>query len=166
MSGNRVKLSTPPVSASASPRNSEYEPNVTMRGGIRSRVMMSALSPPPATPTPTAASAAAPTGQPASRHSFPSTTATSPRSDPTDRSMPPVMMTGVTASANRPISTDSRPTSSAFSRVKKLVPLTAKTAISKASSPARPTACKFGAAAPASVLLSSVTGTSPHQPKN
>src|ERR1051325_7812616 len=46
--------------------------------------------------------------------------------DPTDRSMPPVKITGVMASASKPISTDSLTTSKAFPVVAKFVPVRAK----------------------------------------
>ncbi len=61
---------------------------------------------------------------------MPKTTAERPISDPTDRSMPPLVITGVSATASRPISTLSRSTSKALASVKKFVPITAKTATS------------------------------------
>ena len=69
-------------------------------------------------------------GSPRSRHAAPMTTADRPSSDPTDRSIPPVTITGVKARASRPISTLARATSAALPRVRKLEPMTPKTAIS------------------------------------
>ncbi len=105
--------------------------------------MKNALSIPPRPPVMTAATAAAPTGQPASRHDIPRMTADNPRSDPTDRSIPPVRMTGVRARARRPISTHSRPTSKAFCRVKKFVLTTPNTAISSNNSNPNPLKARF-----------------------
>src|SRR5215212_1761617 len=48
--GKLVKVSTPCVIASARPRKSENVPNVTIKGGSRSRVMSSAFNPPPIAP--------------------------------------------------------------------------------------------------------------------
>ncbi len=78
-----------------------------------------------------------PIESPPSRQSLPKTTAERPISEPTDRSMPPVVITGVKATASRPISTLRRSTSNALASEKKLVPITAKTAISSASRPTR-----------------------------
>src|SRR5579862_1079575 len=61
---------------------------------------------------------------------YPKSTADSPMREPTLRSIPPETITGVRASANRPISTLRRTTSSALSFDMKLVPMTQKTAIS------------------------------------
>ena len=58
--------------------------------------------------------AAAAIGQPPSRHNTPNTTAESPMIEPTDRSMPPVIMIGVIASASSPNSTLKRTTSKKF----------------------------------------------------
>ena len=100
-----MKLSTPPVSPSARPRNSENEPRVTISGGIRPRVIKSPFTLPASAPRTSVSAAAAPIGSPASRQSLPKTTAERPISEPTDRSMPPLVITGVSATASRPIST-------------------------------------------------------------
>src|ERR1022692_1261066 len=71
-------------------------------------------------------------GHPPSRHSPPNTTAESPMTEPTDKSMPPVTMIGVSASASSPSSTLRRTTSKKFDRVKKFSPMAAKMAISTA----------------------------------
>src|SRR4051812_41415793 len=76
-------------------------------------------------------------GSPASRQSLPKRTADSPISEPTERSMPPLTITDVSATASRPISTLRRSTSNALGRVRKLVPMAAKTTISNASSAIR-----------------------------
>ena len=57
--------------------------------------------------------------------------------DPTLRSMPPLTITGVSATASRPISTLKRTTSKALGRERKFVPMTEKTTISRASSATR-----------------------------
>ncbi len=101
---------------------------------MRSRVISSPLTAPAAAPTPSVSAAAAPIGRPPSRHALPNRTADSPISEPTDRSIPPPTITGVSATASRPISTLSRSTSKALSRVRKFVPMTAKTATSTARS--------------------------------
>src|ERR1051326_248279 len=107
---------------SAMPRNIENDPSVTMIGGIPSRVIKSALSAPPAKPSANTTSAAAKTGIPPSRHTVPNTTAERPIMDPTDRSMPPVIITGVSASASRPSSTLSLTTSKKLAVEKKFSP--------------------------------------------
>ena len=78
---------------------------------------------------------------PQSRHNLPNNTADSPISEPTDKSMPPATITGVSATASKPISTLRRTTSNALSRVKKFVPRTAKIAISSASMRANTSSC-------------------------
>ena len=106
--GKFVKLSVPPVIPSAMPRKRLNDPSVTIKGGIRSRVMSRALSAPASTPTPSAPAAASGIGKWASRHILPKSTAVNPMSEPTDRSMPPVTITGVIARASNPNSTFSR----------------------------------------------------------
>jgi len=68
----------------------------------------------------------------ASRQSFPKHTAHSPSSEPTDRSIPPVRITGVITSASRPISTENLMISRALACVAKFVPVRAKTRHSRA----------------------------------
>ena len=58
---------------------------------------------------------------------MPKTTAVSPMIEPTDRSMPPVISTGVIAIAISPISTLNRVTSKKFATVRKRGAMTAKT---------------------------------------
>src|SRR5271169_2886465 len=82
--------------------------------------MSDPFSTPPAMPMHNAAPAAAGIGQPASRQSAPKLTAHSPIMEPTERSMPPVMMTGVSASVRSPISTPSRMHSKKLLTEKKL----------------------------------------------
>ena len=92
----------------------------------------------PAKAPKTNVNAAAPAiGNSPSRQSLPKTTADRPMSEPTDRSMPPLVITGVKATASRPISTLKRSTSKALASERKLVPITEKTTISIASSPTR-----------------------------
>ena len=90
-------------------------------------------------------------GTPASRHRAPNTTAARPIIDPTERSIPPVMMMGVKARARRPTSTASRVISMALAVVRKLLPATLKSAPSRAStrrrthSPLGKSRCRSGA---------------------
>src|ERR1035441_9289569 len=114
------------------PRNRESEPRVTISGGRFSFVISTAFSDPARHPNSSAAPAAAATGQPPSRHSTPNTTAASPMMEPTDKSIPPVIIIGVSASASRPSSTLKRTTSKKFDPVKKFSPITAKIASSAA----------------------------------
>src|SRR5438132_2353376 len=112
----------PRVSPSAMPRKSEKVPSVTISGGKPRRATIAALSAPPRRPTANAAPTAAAMGQWASCQSDPSTTADNPIIDPTDRSMPPVMMTAVSARASKPSSTLRRVISKAFARLRKWLP--------------------------------------------
>ncbi len=94
---------------------------------MRPRVISTPFTPPAMAPR-TSVNAAAPAiGSPPSRQSLPKTTADRPMSEPTDRSMPPLVITGVKATASRPISTLSRSTSKALATDRKLVPITEKT---------------------------------------
>ena len=65
-------------------------------------------------------------GRPASRQSRPRITADRPIIEPTERSMPPVMIIGVITRASRPTSTANLVISNAFPEVAKLLPVTAK----------------------------------------
>ena len=132
------------MSPSARPRNSENEPRVTIKGGNPAAGDQE--------PVDTARQRAEYQGharrpadrQPGSRQSLPKTTAERPISEPTERSMPPLVITGVKATASRPISTLSRSTSKALPSVKKLVPIAEKTATSskrRARIAERATAC-------------------------
>ena len=103
-----MNVSAPRVMASASPRNSENVPSVTISGGNRSQVMSVALSPPASAPIPMVQAAASGMDIPASRQNLPNKIAHNPSSEPTDRSIPPVRMIGVITSASRPISTECR----------------------------------------------------------
>src|SRR4051812_5344530 len=123
----------PRVSPSAAPRKREKVPNVTMSGGKSSRAIITALSAPPSSPSTSVSATASGSGTPASRQSAPSTTAASPIIEPTERSMPPVMMIGVIASASSPISTARRVISNAFEAPRKLCPVRPNTAHSAAS---------------------------------
>src|SRR5262249_4900692 len=71
------------------------------------------------------------------RQSLPKSTADRPISEPTERSIPPLTITGVSATASSPISTLSRTTSKALARVRKFVPIAAKTRHSSTSRPIR-----------------------------
>ena len=86
-----------------------------MSGGNRSQVIKLAFSPPASAPTQIVQTAASGIGIPASRQNFPNRTAQSPSSEPTDKSIPPVKMIGVIASASRPISHECRKISHALS---------------------------------------------------
>src|SRR5262245_37843715 len=104
-----------------------------MIGGISNPVISNPLSAPPASPRAIATAAATTTGSPPSRHAAPKTTAASPIIDPTERSMPPVIMTGVSANASNPNSTLRRITSKKFAAEKKFSPRAENTATSSAS---------------------------------
>ena len=93
-----------------------------MSGGNLSLVMSTAFSAPPATPSRSVSATAIGIGRPTSRQSQPSTIAARPIIEPTERSMPPVTMIGVSASASSPISTPSLVISNAFPDVAKLCP--------------------------------------------
>src|SRR5262245_27575598 len=112
----------PPVAPSAMPRNNESVPSVTMSGGNLKRAMSAALSAPPAIPMSSVAPTATGNGKPTSCHRNPNATAERPIIDPTERSIPPVTMIGVSASASRPTSTLRRVISNAFPDVAKLWP--------------------------------------------
>src|SRR5260370_2388490 len=115
---------------SAMPRNNDSEPSVTISGGRFSLVISTAFSIPARHPNSRAAPTAAGIGHPPSRHRTPSTTAERPIMDPTDKSIPPVIMIGVIASASKPNSTLNRTTSKKFDSVKKFSPIAAKIASS------------------------------------
>src|SRR5690242_10450181 len=117
------------------PRKSDSVPNVTMSGGKPRRVIMSTLSPPPASPTSSVSAIATGMGAPPSRQSAPNTTAASPIIEPTDRSIPPVTMIGVSASASSPTSTARRVTSNAFPAVRKWRPVRPNATHSAAMTP-------------------------------
>ena len=91
------------------PRNSENEPSVTMSGGMSRRAISTRVQ-----RAARAADASSATrgrgrsGRCQSCTAAPNTTAASPIIEPTDRSMPPVMITGVSATASSPSSTLSR----------------------------------------------------------
>ena len=107
-----------------------------MSGGMPSRAMSSAFSAPPAPRRPAGATAAAAgIGSPQSRHAAPNTTAASPIIAPTDRSMPPVMMTGVSAMASRPSSTLRRVISKKLPTVAKFGATRARRARSRRPAP-------------------------------
>ena len=85
------------------PRNSENDPSVTMSGGMleprdQQRVQRAAGG----ADGSSASGAAAAIGSPQSRDAAPNTPPRAPSSTPTDRSMPPVMMTGVSAMREQP----------------------------------------------------------------
>ena len=116
----------PRVSPSAIPRNSEKVPRVTISGGNFKREIINAFSAPPPIPTTSVMTAAKAIGRWASRHKPPSTTADKPIIDPTERSMPPVIMIGVSTSASSPTSTLRRVISKAFAAERKLFPVMLK----------------------------------------
>lgn len=80
------------------PRNSAMVPMVTARAGSPILVTSSPLRTPPRAPTISAATMASGIDQPAWKVT-PNTTELSPTIDPTERSMSPVIMIGVMASA-------------------------------------------------------------------
>src|SRR5262245_52069468 len=118
---------------SATPRNSENDASVTMSGGRFSPATSTALSAPPAQPTISASAAAIGIASSQSRYAAPSTTADRPIIEPTDRSIPPVTMTGVSATASSPSSTLKRITSKKFATDKKFGAMNEKTTTSATS---------------------------------
>ena len=103
---------------------------MTISGGNRNFVIIKALSVPPNTPTTKVKTIASGSGKCASRHNAPITTAESPIIEPTDKSIPPVIIIGVITSASKPISTAKRVISNAFPAVRKLFPITLNKTIS------------------------------------
>src|SRR5262245_28281465 len=122
---------------SAIPRNIEKVPSVTISGGRRSRAIRTAFKPPPAHPNKSAVHAAKGTGRFQSRYIAPKTTAARPIIDPTDKSIPPVMITGVNAIASRPSSTLNRSTSKKLLAVRKFSAIAENIATSQKSAPIR-----------------------------
>src|SRR5450432_733213 len=108
-----------------------------MSGGIRNRAINSAFNPPPAQPTSRAISAAAGKGKCQSRQAAPKTTAARPSIDPTERSLPPDTITGVSAIANSPNSTLKRSASKKLPAVKKFRPMAENSPTSAASASSR-----------------------------
>ncbi len=99
--------------SSARPRKADMPPMVAMKGGILKRVMTSPCNNPPTSPTSEATRIAPPTPMPvvspapaASNvpplYRYAATMPASARSEPTDRSMPPVRMTKVIPTAISP----------------------------------------------------------------
>src|SRR5579863_844653 len=123
---------------SAMPRNRENDPSVTISSGIWKRAINSAFSAPPAAPVRSAASVATARGKCQSCQAAPKTTAASPIMEPTERSMPPLIRTGVNAMASRPTSTLVRITSKKLPSVKKFCAMAEKIAISATRAANRP----------------------------
>ena len=80
-------------------------PRVTISGGSLKRAISSAFNAPPAQPIRERPAAPTASGKCQSCQAAPKTTAAKPIIEPTERSMPPVTMTGVRASASNPTST-------------------------------------------------------------
>ena len=123
----------PRVKPSATPRNNEKVPSVTISGGDLRRVIITAFSAPPNSPTASVAMIANHSGMPASHQSPPITTAAKPIIEPTERSIPPVIIIGVITNASKPISTLSLVISKKLPVVRKLFPVRPKTTHSSAS---------------------------------
>src|SRR5687767_10216404 len=126
---------------SATPRNNENVPSVTISAGSRRREITAASSPPPRHPPASAMAAAAGIGSCRSRHAAPKQTAASPIMAPTDKSMPPVIRIGVSATASSPSSAFSRAISNTLASVKKFGATTAKIATSATSAAASAALC-------------------------
>src|SRR5271170_5533195 len=118
---------------SAIPRNMEKVPRVTIKGGRFRREIAMAFNPPPRHPARSAAPAAAGSGKCQSCQAAPKMTAASAIMEPTERSMPPVTITGVMATASRPSSTLKRVTSKKLLPVKKFWEMVENTATSASS---------------------------------
>ena len=84
-------------------------PSVAISGGTRKRVMMTPLTKPAKVPTTSPRPIATGSGRPMFFQNTPIRIAVMPRIEPTDRSMPPVMMTKVMMIAISPTSVISRP---------------------------------------------------------
>src|SRR5215469_9906410 len=97
-----------------------------MRGGRLRPPIKTPFRNPQAHPTNKLIAIAAGKGVCRSRQRDPNTTAHSARIEPTDKSMPPVMMIGVTANESSPSSTLSRITSNKLAAVKKCSAANAK----------------------------------------
>ena len=108
-----------------------------MSGGIDSRATSAAFSKPPARPVSRLMTAHTPIGSRQSCHAMPKSTAARPIIAPTDRSMPPVTITGVSAIASRPSSTPSRLISMKLATVAKFGAIAANSAISTATASSR-----------------------------
>src|SRR6185436_11917725 len=119
------------------PRNSENVPKVTISGGALSLVIIAAFSAPPNNPTMSVIAIATGIDRPASRQRPPMTTADRPIIEPTERSIPPVMMIGVMINARSPISTLRRVISKALPAVAKLLPANANSRHSTAMTMSR-----------------------------
>ncbi len=96
------EIGVAPVSCSATPRAISIMPSVATKGGIRSRVMTRPLNAPQAAPARTPAHIAGTTGRPALT-AIADTTPDSASTEPTDRSIPPVMMTMVSPIPSSPM---------------------------------------------------------------
>src|SRR6266478_5080214 len=119
------------------PRNTENDPSVTISGGRLSRAIARAFNAPPAHPSSSATTVASGIDRCQSRQAAPKTTAARPIIEPTERSMPPVMMTGVNASASNPSSTLNRIISKKFPHVKKFSAMAEKIATSRTKASSR-----------------------------
>src|SRR5579863_260721 len=115
---------------SAMPRNIENDPSVTINGGRFSREIAKAFKLPPRQPASSAATAAHASERCQSRNAAPKMTAASAIMEPTERSIPPVTITGVIARASNPSSTLNRVISKKLLHVKKFFEITENTAIS------------------------------------
>ena len=122
----------PPVMSSAAPRITDNVPSVVMNGLMRARATSRPLIRP--APAPVINAAAMPSrGQPVRVAVIAPSTAARPIVEPTERSMPPAMMTSASPSATIPTTEISRATLNRLRAVRKygLVMLSAtKTAIS------------------------------------
>src|SRR5580704_5702827 len=112
------------------PRKRENDPSVTTSGGTLVRTINSAFRNPPAQPISRAATPAQGNEKCASCHNAPNATAAKPIIEPTERLMPPVIMTGVSAMAIKPSSTLNRITSKKLAAEKKFGATTENTTIS------------------------------------
>src|SRR5262245_948765 len=122
---------------SASPRNKDNDPSVTISGGSWNREINAAFSAPAAQPAARLTTTAATTGTFQSRQAAPNNTAEKPITAPTDRSIPPVTRIGVIATARSPTSTLRRMTSKRFVDVRKFGATGPKHATSNASAATR-----------------------------
>ncbi len=101
------------------PRPTDIVPNVAMNGGIRATVTSSPFNSPASAPTPIATAVAAQIEKPRSRTTIAPNTPASAATDPTDRSMPFVMMTIVWAVAMMAITAVCAPMLKRLSAVRK-----------------------------------------------
>ena len=111
-------MGRPPVTSSAAPRATLIMPKVEIKGGSRPRVIRTPLSRPQRNPLPRPALTASGSGTPACNR-LAITTPERARTEPTERSIPAVMMTKVIPAAMMAMTEDCSTMLRRFERVRK-----------------------------------------------